>query len=69
MAYVLSAWVLSQQCGFLPQSTDTHARLIGYSKLSVVVNVTVTVCACFIYDSIVTNVDLPRMHPTLPYDT
>ena len=38
------AWVLSGYSGFLPPSKNMHARLIGYSKLSL--GVSVSVCGC-----------------------
>ena len=38
------AWVLSGYSGFLPPSKNMHVRLIGVSKLSL--GVFVSVCAC-----------------------
>ncbi len=40
----VSAWVLSGCSGFLPPSKDMQARLIGVSKLSLGVNVSVRGC-------------------------
>ena len=40
----VSAWVLSGCSGFLPPSKDMQARLIGVSKLSLGVNVSVSGC-------------------------
>lgn len=39
----LSVWVLSQHCGFLPQSQNNHVRLTGDSKLAVAVDMIMTV--------------------------
>lgn len=39
----LSVWVLSQHCGFLPQSKNNHVRLTGDSKLAVAVDMIMTV--------------------------
>ena len=37
-------WVFSRYSGFLPQSENMHVTLIGVSKLSLVVNVSVDGC-------------------------
>ena len=42
------AWVLSRDCGFLPLSKNMHVRLIGDSKLSVGVSVSVYGCVLFV---------------------
>jgi len=42
------AWVLSGYSGFLQLSKNMHVRLIGVSKLSLGVNVSVCVVVCLV---------------------
>ena len=67
------AWVLSGYSGFLPTSKNMYVRLIGDSKLSLVVSVSVhdcvyPLCLCGPVMDLQTVQGVPRLSPTDSWD-